>query len=139
MTHKIIEDESGRLVIIRFSGTLDDEAMLEMREELYLMSSHAKADQFIDFSGVVKFDVTFDGATDYSETAIERPESLAADAGRKMVVLAPGDLAFGMSRFMATKAEQAGFNFMVFRDMESAKEYLGSDPSEQKSEQNGQS
>lgn len=125
MTYLISEDIERSLITVTLSGSVNDDEILMMMDDLYTQSSFLESDQFIDFSKVERYAVTPGGVMAYTDVARERPERSAARADRNIVVYAPGDLTFGMARLMASVADAAGIKVWVFRDLTEALSKIG--------------
>jgi hypothetical protein len=84
--------------------------------------------RLVEFSGNVALSVT---AQEVSQTAWEGV-SLRERFGRgKLAIVAPGDLEFGIARMYTTSLEGSPHPRRLFRDRESALEWLGlADPEE---------
>ena len=125
MAHEVIEDVDQSAIWVAFSGSIDDDEVMELMEEVYQLDSFAEFDQFIDFSAVTAYTVTPSGIMNYNEVARQRPERKAAREDRKLVVYAPDDLTFGMSRLWSTRASNIGVNLEVFRCLNQALDFIG--------------
>ncbi|MFT7246383.1 MAG: hypothetical protein ACI82A_003757 [Candidatus Azotimanducaceae bacterium] len=125
MAYEIIEDVDQSVIWVAFSGSVDNEEILRLMEELYHLDSYAEFDQFIDFSAVTDYTVTPAGTMNYAETARQSPERKAAREDRKLVMYAPDDLTFGMSRLGSSRANNIGVNLEVFRSLNQALDFIG--------------
>ena len=127
MAFNIAEDPANSLIVIRFNGAVDNEEMMQMMDQLYRSEHYSTSNQLIDFTQVERFLVTPDGVQTYNETAFERTEKTKADKERKIVICAPADLTFGMSRLFSSIAARGGVDLMVVRELDAAFKYLNFD------------
>tara|TARA_R110002072_G_scaffold12295_4_gene53585 strand:- start:20523 stop:20936 length:414 start_codon:yes stop_codon:yes gene_type:complete len=137
MTYKIYEDPERSLFTVSFGGLVDDAELLRLMDELYRLPNFANFDQFIDFSRIKRYAVTPNGMANYNAISKDRPERAVAKKNRKIVVYAPDDLAFGMTRLLATVASNSGVDIEVFRDLPKALDFIGLDRLPAQSEKNG--
>jgi hypothetical protein len=122
MTIEYAIDHSQDMVITRFIGRVDNEQL-----ENYINAARrdpsfmACASSLIDLSELT--DAAFDAATIRS-IAMSRP----AVPGRKIAIIAPADVSFGLARvFQGFGSLPAPESVQVFRDRAAANEWLRSD------------
>lgn len=137
MAYEVIEDVDQSVIWVAFSGSVDDAEVLRLMEELYQLDSYPEFDQFVDFSAVKAYTVTPKGIMNYTETARQRPERKAAREDRKLVLYAPDDLTFGMSRLWSSRANNVGVNLEVFRSLNQALDFIGLASSPTQNEKSG--
>jgi hypothetical protein len=112
-------DAARRLVVSRAWGVLED-------ADLAATQAGVRADarfdagfsQIFDFTAVTEVRLT--GAT---LIGLSRTSPFAIDARRAVVV--SSDVAFGMARMYALASDRGAESFQIFRDMESALQWLG--------------
>lgn len=63
-------------------------------------------------------------STEIRKVALGGPRDASPSGVRKIAVLAPADLTFGMMRMLAAMRERPGLELSVFRDLEDAKAWL---------------
>ena len=78
--------------------------------------------QLIDLSGITEIRITTPKVTTVAQDQYFTP-------GTRRAFFAPADVAFGLARMFATRAEAAGQTIGVFRDRKKAEEWLWADRS----------
>lgn len=139
MAYLISEDVPRSLITVTLHGSVDDDELMKLMEELYTLESYQLSDQFIDFSRVDHYVVTPGGLHHYSDAAKARPERAVARVDRKIVLYAPDDLTFGMARLLASIADSAGVKLWVFRDLAEALSLIGLSDNPTETTKNGTS
>jgi hypothetical protein len=139
MTYLISEDTERALITVTLSGSVDDEELLALMDEVYRLKSYQLADQFIDFSSVEHYAVMPGGLHDCTNVAKVRPERAIARDDRRIVLYAPDDVTFGMSRLLTSVADAAGIKLWVYRNLEEALAKIGLAHNPAKSNKNGTS
>jgi len=108
--------------LFRFTaeGRVTDEVLLEgITESRRFLASHPGVRGICDFSRVTEFDVSSEGIR-----GLARSES-GAEADAVVIIVAPSDLMYGMSRMYSMLTEERRPNRHVVRTMEEAYELLG--------------
>ena len=111
------------LVEAKGYGTIEDSCILETNEKLVHDEAYVPGcDEIWDFSDCDRCEVTASGI----QTLVVSSRAYPV-AGRRCAIVAPSDIAFGMSRAYQTRAELSGapFKIRVFRQRLEAALWLG--------------
>ncbi len=122
MPYVLKSDNDLGCIFIRWRGTFSrEEGAAHYREIAGLVSFQQGSHLFHDVRLV---DVNVP-ASEIREVARAKSPNVDSDNDRKVAVLAPSDLGFGMMRMLASVREHPGLTLNVFRDLEQAKAWLG--------------
>ncbi len=122
----ITVDDSESLPYIRVSlyYKITDDDLQQFQEALFSSKGFKSKDQLIDYSGVVHYEITPQGLEAYSKQLAEALESSRPRLDRKIAIIAPKDLPFGMSRVFAAHMQRLPSSYRVFRNEEEAFTWL---------------
>jgi hypothetical protein len=127
MPHAISQHPDLRLILALLTGSLDEAALLAYFEDLEAMAPYPE-----DTNLLVVFDKDAEMAvpTDSVRTLARRQETFHKDALR--VVVAPGQLAYGLSRVYASTAQNVGKQYRICQNLAEAAVELGLDEAQLK-------
>jgi len=122
MPYILKSDDALGCIFIRWRGTFSSrEGAAHYRELADYKSFQQGSNLFHD----VRLANTDVASSEIREVATARSQNLDPDIMRKVAILAPSDLSFGMMRMLAAMRERPGLVLDVFRDLEEAKAWLG--------------
>lgn len=128
MGFEVLLDIEQKLIISRWQGAVDENALRAYVDEAWTDPSRRGFNELIDFSRVTDVDAPFEalqGVADYSRQ-FDNPEESARTA-----VVAPSDLIFGLSRMFAglrSADEDDRRQFAVFGSDKEALHWLSEAP-----------
>jgi hypothetical protein len=122
-------DDAHRMVIAKAQGVVTHQDVLAYQREVWSRADVAGYDELFDMTSA-------EGLVPPSKESVRETSTLAASmdcAGiaSKFAIVAPTDLAFGIGRMYQSYRECDGRStkkVAVFRSLESALQWLGSDP-----------
>ena len=121
-------DREAKLVVAAGYGTLTDADVFRYERETGARSDMIGYDELVDMSSVTAIDMVTDERVE--ELATEAAVRDAVHGPAKLAIVAPDDIAFGLSRiFQIYRQVEPGStkNVRVFRTMDAALEFLGID------------
>lgn len=121
-------DRDAKVVVAAGYGTLTEADVFGYERQTGARSDMIGYDELIDMSSVTDIDVP--SAERVEDLASEAARRDAVDGPAKVAIVAPGELAFGLSRlFQVSRRVEPGStkNVGVFRTMDAALEFLGID------------
>jgi len=124
----ITVDDSVSLPYIRVSlyYKISDDDLQQFQDALFSCKGFKSKDQLIDYSGVMHYEITAQGLEAYSKRLEKALESSRPRLDRKIAIIAPKDLSFGMSRVFAAQMQHLPSSYHVFRDEDEAFAWLAS-------------
>jgi len=124
----ITVDDSESLPYIRVSlqYKISDDDLQQLQDALFSCKGFKSKDQLIDYSGIVHYEITAQGLEAYSRRLAEALESSRPRLDRKIAIVAPKDLSFGMSRVFVAHMQRLPSSYHVFRNEEEAFAWLAS-------------
>ena len=117
---KFTDDKQGIYVTLEGKVTLED-FKVGASEAYSEENIHTQNYQIIDFTNCSSFDLS---SSDMQEIAIIDKEASKVNPDIKIAIIAPTDVAFGMSRVYEAYADETGFDIMVFRNSEDVEAWL---------------
>ncbi|MFN3239186.1 MAG: hypothetical protein ACE37D_19315 [Pseudomonadales bacterium] len=127
MPHSISQHLDLSLILAQLSGSLDEAALLAYFKDL---EAEAPYPENINLLLVFDQDAEMVLPTDSVRTLARRQETFHKDALR--VVVAPGQLAYGLSRVYASTAQNVGKQYRVCQNLAEAAVELGLDEAQLK-------
>jgi hypothetical protein len=113
----------GELLVIRLRGVIQDKDLLELLRLVGEAESRTPvtADRLTDLSELTDLQLSFAGMNETVRlrTAMRFPNSF------KSAIVAPRQAQFGFARMFQTLNDHPQIDIMVFREMASAREWLG--------------
>jgi hypothetical protein len=122
MPHEISQHPSLRLIIAILTGSLDEAALLAYSKDLEAMAPYPEGTNLLV---IFDKDAEMVAPTDTIRNLARRQETFHKDALR--VVVAPGQLAFGLSRVYASTAKNVGKQYRIYQSLAEAAMELGLD------------
>jgi hypothetical protein len=122
MPHEISQHPSLRLIIALLTGSLDEAALLAYFNDLEAIAPFSEGTNLLV---VFDKDAEMVVPTDSVRTLARRPGTFHKDALR--VVVAPGQLAYGLSRVYASTAQNVGKQYRICQNLAEAAAELGLD------------
>jgi len=114
-------DIENRLVISRFSGEFNIEAMLELRQQAIRIPAFSGDLVAIDdVTAVTTVSVLAEDLMHLSSQSLMNP-------GVRRAIVVSNDLQFGMARAYQMHSEFAGQDIQIFRDFEQARQWVTAD------------
>ncbi len=120
MAFEIYDNDELSYILVVMSGRHDDAELPIYQEAIYASPGYREKDELVDYSLVTEYAITSFGLRQFTERALEREEVRSARPDRKVALISPTDLEFGMSRVFTAHTEKMPANYMVFRDREEA-------------------
>jgi hypothetical protein len=108
-------------IFIRWSGTFSSEEGAAHYREIVEYEGYQKGSHLFHDVRLVNADVP---SPEIHKMARGGPQNADPNIARKVAILAPSDLGFGMMRMLASMRERPGLTLNVFRDLEEAKAWL---------------
>ena len=122
MPYILKSDDVLGCIFIRWSGTFSSEEGAAYYREIAGYEGYQKGSHLFHDGRLVNADVP---SPEIHKVARGGPQNADPNIARKVAILAPSDLGFGMMRMLALMREQPGLTLNVFRDLEEAKAWLG--------------
>ena len=117
---KFIDDKQGIYVTLEGKVTLED-FKVGASEAYSEENIQTQNYQIIDFTNCSSFDLS---SSDMQEIARIDKEASEKNPNIKIAIIAPTDVAFGMSRVYEAYTDETGFDTMVFRNSEDAEAWI---------------
>lgn len=124
MAYEITESDESPIIVIRFIGSVDDEEILAMLDELTRADGYSFKHQLIDFSGVEDFLITNAGLIRYVSAAEAQPDRFRAMENRRAALYTPDDLSFASAKLVVAYANEWTENIKGFRVKDEAIAWL---------------
>ena len=117
---KFTDDKQGIYVTLEGKVTLED-FKVGASEAYSEENVHIQNYQIIDFTNCSSFDLS---SSDMQEIARIDKEASKINPNIRIAIIAPTDVAFGMSRVYEAYADETGFDIMVFRNSEVVEDWI---------------
>ncbi len=125
-----ISDGDAPFISVTMSACLDDDELPHYQDAIYSCPGYGTKNQLVDYTLVTEYLITAQALLDFVTRALLRPEVQKADKRRKIAMVSPAALSFGMTRVFLAHAEKMPANYNVFRTRVEALAWLESDSAE---------
>ena len=116
-------DDSGPVLVVTYSGTVDDTLALECLEVMLTTEGFATKDQLVDYTDVDTYQVTIAGLKELS-VRINSYRAIHGKRPARNAYVLPEDIEYGMGRVFLAYVE-ADESSHLFRSLAEARAWLG--------------
>ncbi|MBT4521308.1 MAG: hypothetical protein HOC23_15015 [Halieaceae bacterium] len=127
---KFLVEDNNVLPYIKVTmpEVVDSSALDKLKDKLLACPGFQTKDQLIDYSGVTHYTISSADLRRYVNGYGIRKVLDEARAGRRIALVAPTDMEFGMARVFLSNTEDLPASYQVFRALEDALQWLDQPP-----------